>query len=115
MRKNSWPTATIGTGQVVSVIGSEIISTPSKMLPRTLDVAAVLGRWETSLLAKNNMTIFSIIILGVHMEERKIPMIMIGNIPEQHMATIWMTWDFVRAFLATGLPCLGKNQDLPGQ
>ena len=94
MRKNSWLTATIGTDQVVSVIDSEIISTPSKMVLRTLGVAAVWGRWKTSLLAKNNMTIISvimktrltsllvIIILGVHMEERKIPMIMVGNIPE---------------------------------
>ena len=94
MTKNSWLTATIGTDQVVSVIDSEIISTPLKMVLRTLDVAAVWGRWKTSLLAKNNMTIISvimktrltsllvIIILGVHMEERKIPMIMVGNIPE---------------------------------
>ena len=44
MRKNSWLTATIGTDQVVSVIDSEIISTPSKMVLRTLDVAAVWGR-----------------------------------------------------------------------
>ena len=35
--------------------------------------------------------------------------------PRTVMATIWMTWDFVRAFLVTGLACLGKNQQLPGQ
>lgn len=85
------------------------------MVLRTLDVAAFWGRWKTTPLVKNNMTIISvimktqitsllaIIILGMHMEERKIPMIMVGNIPEQNMATIWMTWDFMRAFLATGL------------
>ena len=112
MRKKSWLTATIGTGQAVSVIGSKIISTPSKMVLRTLDVVAVWGRWKTSLLAKNSMTIISVI-----MKTRltSLLVIMVGNIPEQHMATIWMTWDFVRAFLVTGLACLGNNQQLPGQ